>query len=75
MVSTDSQTVAPEKSARRNIRPLGRLAPYLRRYRGLVAGALVALVLAAVTTLILPIAVRRMIDHGFSGADLGFINT
>ncbi|WP_337180862.1 ABC transporter transmembrane domain-containing protein [Shinella sp.] len=75
MVSIDSQTVAPEKSARRNIRPLGRLAPYIRRYRGLVAGALVALVLAAVTTLALPIAVRRMIDHGFSGADAGFINT
>jgi ATP-binding cassette subfamily B protein len=75
MVSTDKEQVAPGKSARRNIRPLGRLAPYIRRYRGLVAGALVALVMAAVTTLVLPLAVRRMIDHGFSGADVGFINT
>ncbi len=75
MVSTDKEHAAQEKPARQNMRPLGRLAPYLRRYRGLVAGALVALVLAAVTTLILPIAVRRMIDHGFSGADAGFINT
>jgi len=75
MVSTDRQTVAAEKTARRSIRPLGRLGPYLRRYRGLVAGALVALVLAAVTTLVLPVAVRRMIDHGFSSADAGFINT
>src|SRR5690606_28222217 len=75
MVSTDRQTVAAEKTARRSIRPLGRLGPYLRRYRGLVAGALVALALAAVTTLVLPVAVRRMIDHGFSSADAGFINT
>ena len=75
MVSTDRQTVAAEKTTRRSIRPLGHLGPYLRRYRGLVAGALVALVLAAVTTLVLPVAVRRMIDHGFSSADAGFINT
>jgi len=75
MVSTDRETNAAQKTARRNIRPLGRLAPYIGRYRGLVGGALVALVLAAVTTLVLPIAVRRMIDNGFSGADAGFINT
>jgi ATP-binding cassette subfamily B protein len=75
MVSTDREQAAQEKPARKSIRPLGRLTPYISRYRGLVCGALVALVMAAVTTLILPIAVRRMIDHGFSGADLGFINT
>src|SRR5690606_23670638 len=75
MVSTDREEGVQAKTARRNIRPLGRLAPYIGRYRGLVAGALAALVLAAVTTLVLPLAVRRMIDHGFSGADAGFINT
>src|SRR6218665_1806411 len=75
MVSTETEHAAQEKPARRNIRPLGRLTPYISRYRGLVGGALVALVMAAVTTLVLPVAVRRMIDHGFSGADAGFINT
>jgi ATP-binding cassette subfamily B protein len=40
----------------------------------MIAGALVSLVLAAVTTLTLPLAVRRMIDHGFSGANGAFIN-
>ncbi|MCR6501227.1 ABC transporter transmembrane domain-containing protein [Shinella sp. CPCC 101442] len=75
MVSTDREQAAQEKPARKNIRPLGRLTPYIRRYRGLVCGALAALVMAAVTTLALPIAVRRMIDHGFSGADAGFIDT
>src|SRR5690606_8928641 len=42
-------------------------------YRGLALGALVFLVLAAAATLILPLAVRRMIDHGFSRSDSAFI--
>ena len=40
----------------------------------MIGGALVSLVLAAVTTLTLPLAVRRMIDHGFTGANGAFIN-
>ena len=57
------------------MRPLGRLLPYVLRYRNLVTGALIALFLAAAATLALPLAVRRMIDHGFSGADATFINS
>ena len=56
------------------LRPLARLFPYALRYRRLVAGAIVALLLAAGATLVLPLAVRRMIDNGFSDADVGFIN-
>lgn len=63
------------KTARRSVRPLARLYPYVRRYPHLVIGALTFLSLAAVTTLTLPLAVRRMIDHGFSAQDAGFINT
>src|SRR5690606_39655153 len=55
----------------RSIGPLRRLVPYLARYRALVIGALISLVAAAVTTLTLPIAVRRMIDHGFSETNSG----
>ncbi|MDH6231128.1 ATP-binding cassette subfamily B protein [Mesorhizobium soli] len=62
-----------EKDNRRSLKPLQRLSPYITRYRGLVVGAGVSLVVAAVTTLTLPIAVRRMIDHGFSNSDSGFI--
>lgn len=61
------------RAARRSLGPLRRLVPYLARYRVLVAGAAVSLLAAAVTTLTLPIAVRRMIDHGFSDADSAFI--
>ncbi|WP_156468158.1 ABC transporter transmembrane domain-containing protein [Rhizobium sp. Leaf371] len=59
----------------RNVRPLAGLLPYVKRYRGLVTGAAVCLVAAALTTLTLPLAVRRMIDHGFSNSDRAFINT
>ncbi|TDH35887.1 ATP-binding cassette domain-containing protein [Pseudohoeflea suaedae] len=65
-----------ESSARRrSIKPLARLFPYLGRYPRLILGALVFLALAAGTTLTLPMAVRRMIDNGFTGGDSGFINT
>jgi ATP-binding cassette subfamily B protein len=58
----------------RSLKPLGRLLPYLLRYKKLVGGAIVFLFVAAITTLILPTAVRRMIDNGFSNSDSTFIN-
>ncbi|WP_204251979.1 ABC transporter transmembrane domain-containing protein [Phyllobacterium zundukense] len=59
---------------RRSLKPLRRIFPYMSRYKGMMAGALVSLILAAATTLTLPLAVRRMIDHGFTGANGAFIN-
>ncbi|MGL3607116.1 ABC transporter transmembrane domain-containing protein [Rhizobium sp. G187] len=59
---------------RASLKPLASLLPYLKRYRGLVAGAVIFLGLAAATTLALPIAIRRMLDHGFSGTDTGFVD-
>jgi ATP-binding cassette subfamily B protein len=70
-----AETVQTEAKKRSSIRPLGRLTPYLLRYRGMVTGAIVALTLAAITSLTLPLAVRRMIDHGFSQSDSTFINS
>lgn len=59
---------------RRSLKPLTSLLPYLRKYRGLVAGAVTFLCVAAATTLALPIAIRRMLDHGFQASDSEFIN-
>ena len=66
----------PSESPRRGkaLRPLARLVPYLSRYRPMVAAATFFLVLAAATTLALPLAVRRMVDHGFAFSDGSFIN-
>lgn len=54
--------------------PLATLAPFAWRYRGHVVVALIALVVAAGATLALPLAVRRVIDYGFSGLDSWVIN-
>ena len=56
-------TISPAKRSAR-LRPLLALAPYVARYRGRAALALVALTIAAITTLVVPVAVRRMIDFG-----------
>ncbi|MGE3305615.1 MAG: ABC transporter transmembrane domain-containing protein [Rhizobiaceae bacterium] len=66
--------MAGEDERRRSLRPLRNLYPYVMRYRGQVAAAIFFLVLAAATTLSLPVAVRRVIDHGFSTSDPTFIS-
>jgi ATP-binding cassette subfamily B protein len=61
-----------EKS--RSIAPLKALKPFLRPYRGLIAGALGFLLLASVASLSLPTAVGQMIDHGFSKANAEYVD-
>jgi ATP-binding cassette subfamily B protein len=63
-----------QTKTRRSPQPLMRLMPQVLRYRGMVCAAILFLTLAAITTLALPLAVRRMIDHGFAAADGGFVN-
>jgi ATP-binding cassette subfamily B protein len=61
-----AHTSVPDERRKLNLKPLGRLVPYILRYRGRVAAALAALIVASLTTLVVPVAVRRMIDFGFS---------
>ena len=66
---------APAPAARpRNIKPLLGLIPFVMRYRTRVIAALIALVVAAMATLAVPIAVRRMIDNGFDAHRAGLID-
>ena len=65
----------PEERSRLKLEPLTRLAPYLVRYRGRALASLIALVVAALTTLIVPVAVRRMIDFGFSDKAVKLIDS
>ena len=62
---------APDNAPLRALKPL---LPYGLRYRGRIAAALVALIVASVATLTVPIAVRGMIDHGFSADGAGLID-
>ena len=57
---------AKRRAKSRNFRPLLNLLQFVRPYRSRVILALVALLVASAATLIVPVAVRRVIDHGFS---------
>src|SRR5208282_1467777 len=47
--------------------------PYAIVYRTRIVAALIALIVASAATLIVPLAVRRMVDFGFSDSNAGFI--
>ncbi len=61
--------VAPAPA--RNVGPLRGLLPFLRPYRGRIALAGLFLVLAALSTLVLPVALKTLIDQGLVAADPG----
>jgi ATP-binding cassette subfamily B protein len=67
-------TEPPAKTGAR-LRPLLALAPYVARYRGRAFLAFVSLTVAAITTLVVPVAARRMIDFGFSPEGIALINS
>ena len=58
----------------RDLRPLKRLLPFLMQYKGKAVAALVALAVASGATLTVPVAVRRVLDHGFNGNDATLVN-
>jgi len=57
---------SPPLPQRGSIATLRRLAPFLSPYRGRLALAFVFLVVAAASTLVVPLAFRQLVDHGFS---------
>jgi ATP-binding cassette subfamily B protein len=67
-------TPSPAKNSAR-LRPLLALAPYVARYRGRATLAFISLTVAALTTLLVPVAVRRMIDFGFTPEGIALINS
>lgn len=64
----------PAPSRRQALAHLRRLVPLLGSHRRLTIGATLALTAAALISLALPMAVRRMIDNGFGQGDGEFIN-
>jgi len=65
---------AKRRGKSRDLRPLRRLLPFLSHYRPQVAMAFVALLVASVATLVIPVAVRRVFDHGFTGENAGLVD-
>jgi len=63
-----------QEQGRKSLKPLARLTPFLTRYKPQIAKALIALALASGSTLVVPVAVRRIIDHGFSTSNATLVN-
>jgi ATP-binding cassette, subfamily B, bacterial len=57
-----------------SISPLFWLAPYVLRYKRIALIALVALVIASTSMVLVPVGVRYIIDLGFAGTNAGSIN-
>lgn len=64
-----SATATPAPS--KNVKSLSGLGPFLRPYRGRIVLAGLFLVLAAVSTLVFPVALKSLIDQGLIAADPG----
>ncbi|KQW36076.1 ABC transporter transmembrane domain-containing protein [Rhizobacter sp. Root404] len=75
MPSLPASASAPARSTApapgRNVRSLGGLRPFLRPYRGKIALAVLFLVMAALSTLVFPVAMKSLIDQGFVAAEPG----
>ncbi len=75
-MNAPAQVAAPPRTAdrsadKRPVRALTGLLPFVRPYRGRIALAGLFLVLAALTTLAFPVALKALIDHGLVASDPG----
>jgi ATP-binding cassette, subfamily B, bacterial len=73
-MSQDYEKEAKSRGKSANLRPLVRLLPLLTRYRREVVLAILALIVASGATLAVPLAVRRVLDHGFGTENATLVN-
>lgn len=66
--------LAGKRPKEKSVRALRELAPFLRPYRKLILMATIVLLMAAGFTLSVPVALRRIVDLGFDGANPDVIN-
>ncbi len=74
-VVEDQAQLAARRAPSKKLAPLSALQPFLLPYSGMIAAAALALVAAAAATLVMPAAVRGVIDHGFSAEDASNIRS
>ena len=65
---------ARDRPKAKSLRPLRALVPFLLPHRGILGGALGALLVAAAAMLAVPLALRQLIDHGLAANNSGVIN-
>ncbi len=66
-MTTETEQDQPEKA--RSLEPLRALVPIIAPYKWTVVVALLALLLSSAALLAMPVAVRNVIDHGFTAED------
>ena len=74
-MNIDASNTRSEHQQRNSLASLKPLLPFVLSYKGRIAAAFVALVVASSATLVIPVAVRRVIDFGFSDERTGMIDT
>ncbi len=67
-------SVSSERPKGKSLKPLRTLVPFILHYRGVLAGALAALLVASFAMLSLPVALRYLIDNGFVANDVDTVN-
>ena len=65
--------VASGRARGRSLRPLRQLLPFLYPYRWRIIFAAAALIVSSGATLVVPAAVRQLIDHVYKPAELAHI--
>ena len=65
---------AARRAPSRDLGAFGKLFPYLFRHPWHLLGAMVFLLISAAATLVIPMAVRNMIDNGFSADNASLIH-
>jgi ATP-binding cassette subfamily B protein len=65
---------AADRPSAKSLNPLRALLPFLRPYRGMMALAIFALLVASVSLLVVPLAGRQLIDHIIAGKDPTVVN-
>ena len=64
----------PQAARRAHLGALKAILPFAKRYKGRIALAGIALLVASAATLALPLAVRRLIDFGFGAESRAFVD-
>ena len=69
-----NRTTSENRPKSNSIQPLRSLIPFIASYKGTLAIAILALLVSSAALLAMPIAVRNVIDHGFSVDDAANID-
>ncbi|MFT4712480.1 MAG: ATP-binding cassette subfamily B protein [Candidatus Azotimanducaceae bacterium] len=69
MSEVTSERISQERAKGKSLQPLRMLVPFIAPYKGTLALAIIALLLSSAAMLAMPMAVRNVIDHGFSIED------